>query len=89
MARMTFEATKDMRAAQHVLGHTNLRQTEAYVRSMLTAEIDEAAATVYDGLELIMASNARHESTTRFITAVSEPNQMRETSRLIPFRLGA
>lgn len=51
MARMTVEANHgDIRAAQHVLGHTSYRQTEAYVRSMLTEEVDVAASNVYDNL---------------------------------------
>lgn len=50
MARLTYEATKDFRAAQHVLGHANAQQTQAYIRSMLTDEVDAAAAAVYDSL---------------------------------------
>ncbi|WP_175471083.1 tyrosine-type recombinase/integrase [Hymenobacter psychrophilus] len=50
MARMTVEATGDIRAAQHVLGHSTYQQTEVYVRSMLTEEVDAAAASVYDSL---------------------------------------
>ncbi|WP_167855539.1 tyrosine-type recombinase/integrase [Hymenobacter fodinae] len=50
MARMSIEKTKDIRAVQHILGHSNPRQTEVYIREMLTEEIDVAAASVYDDL---------------------------------------
>ncbi len=48
MARITTEATKDIRATQHVIGHSTYQQTEEYVRDMLTGEIDEAAEAAYD-----------------------------------------
>jgi len=39
-----------IRAAQHVLGHSNPRQTEKYIRSMQTDEINDAADNVYDNM---------------------------------------
>ncbi|UOR07141.1 tyrosine-type recombinase/integrase [Hymenobacter aerilatus] len=49
MAVLTVEANNgDIRAAQHVLGHSTYRQTETYLRKMLPEQINDAAANVYD-----------------------------------------
>jgi integrase/recombinase XerD len=51
MARITVEANDgDIRATQHVIGHTSYQQTEEYVRDMVTHEIDAAAERAYDQL---------------------------------------
>lgn len=48
LATHTVEKTGNYRLAQNFLGHSTLSMTEKYVRSMLPAELDAGADSVYD-----------------------------------------